>query len=292
MMSVGDDQRFASLERPTRGRDDVGSATGRHASCGITSAVLRHGIADLGSNTARLIVYTYEPGKWFRITDGIRETVRLGDLGVARTTIREFEDATADAVARAQSPALKARAAELIAAHPKATTFGDGGLDETHAAMQEEMRRFSEAEVLPHAHEWHLANDYIPLETIEKLAELGVFGVSMPEEFGGLGLGKEAMCIVSEELSRGYIGVGSLGTRSEIAGELIIANGTDEQKQNYLPKIASGEILPTAVFTEPAASSGAAARASSSARARTGEAAGRRPRAPAKARSPRSAWRR
>ena len=73
----------------------------------------------------------------------------------------------------------------------------------------------------------------------------------MPEEFGGLGLGKEAMCVVSEELSRGYIGVGSLGTRSEIAAELILGGGTDEQKQKYLPKIASGEMLPTAVFTEP-----------------------------------------
>jgi (2S)-methylsuccinyl-CoA dehydrogenase len=86
---------------------------------------------------------------------------------------------------------------------------------------------------------------------IAKLAELGVFGISLPEEFGGMGLGKEAMCVVSEELSRGYIGVGSLGTRSEIAGELILDNGTDEQKRKYLPKIASGEILPTAVFTEP-----------------------------------------
>ena len=66
-----------------------------------------------------------------------------------------------------------------------------------------------------------------------------------------MGLGKVAMCVVSEELSRGYIGVGSLGTRSEIAAELILVGGTDEQKQKYLPKIASGEILPTAVFTEP-----------------------------------------
>ena len=113
------------------------------------------------------------------------------------------------------------------------------------------MRRFSEAEVVPHAHEWHFANAYIPLEVITKVAELGVFGLTMPEEYGGLALGKEAMCIVSEELSRGYIGVGSLGTRSEIAGELILNNGTDEQKEKYLPGIASGEILPTAVFTEP-----------------------------------------
>ena len=59
------------------------------------------------------------------------------------------------------------------------------------------------------------------------------------------------MCVVSEELSRGYIGVGSLGTRSEIAAELILGGGTDDQKQKWLPKIASGEVLPTAVFTEP-----------------------------------------
>jgi (2S)-methylsuccinyl-CoA dehydrogenase len=113
------------------------------------------------------------------------------------------------------------------------------------------MRRFADVEVTPYAHQWHLANAYIPLDVIGKLGELGVFGTTLPEEFGGLGLGKEAMCVVSEELSRGYIGVGSLGTRSEIAGELILANGTDEQKRKYLPRIASGDLLPTAVFTEP-----------------------------------------
>jgi (2S)-methylsuccinyl-CoA dehydrogenase len=179
------------------------------------------------------------------------EIVRLGDLGVSRPEIRTYEDALHGVVEGWPLAAAKAALADLIAAQAGATTFGDSGLDEIHAAMHEEMRRFSEAEVRPYAHEWHLKNDYIPLETIAKLAELGVFGVSFPEEFGGMGLGKEAMCIVSEELSRGYIGVGSLGTRSEIAGELILANGTDEQKQKYLPKIAAGEILPTAVFTEP-----------------------------------------
>jgi (2S)-methylsuccinyl-CoA dehydrogenase len=104
---------------------------------------------------------------------------------------------------------------------------------------------------LPHAHGWHLANSYIPTDVIAKLGELGVFGLTIPEEFGGMGLGKEAMCVVSEELSRGYIGVGSLGTRSEIAAELILGSGTAEQKRYYLPRIASGELLPTAVFTEP-----------------------------------------
>ncbi|MEM7749527.1 MAG: acyl-CoA dehydrogenase family protein [Pseudomonadota bacterium] len=179
------------------------------------------------------------------------ETVRLGKLGVPRAAIREFEDATEGAVLASQDDAAKLRLATLIAERPGSTTFGESGLDDIHSAMQEEMNRFCEAEVLPHAHAWHLQNKYIPLETIAKLAELGVFGVSMPEDVGGLGLGKEAMCIVSEELSRGYIGVGSLGTRSEIAGELILANGTPEQKEKYLPRIASGEIIPTAVFTEP-----------------------------------------
>ena len=179
------------------------------------------------------------------------ETVRLNKLGVSREAIREFEDATESAVLASQDDAAKLRLATLISERPGSTTFGESGLDDIHAAMQEEMNRFCEAEVLPHAHEWHLQNNYIPLETIAKLAELGVFGVSLPEDVGGLGLGKEAMCIVSEELSRGYIGVGSLGTRSEIAGELILANGTPEQKEKYLPRIASGEIIPTAVFTEP-----------------------------------------
>jgi (2S)-methylsuccinyl-CoA dehydrogenase len=78
-----------------------------------------------------------------------------------------------------------------------------------------------------------------------------VFGLTIPENLGGLGLSKASMVVVSEELSRGYIGVGSLGTRSEIAAELILAGGTDDQKSHWLPKIASGEILPTAVFTEP-----------------------------------------
>jgi (2S)-methylsuccinyl-CoA dehydrogenase len=142
--------------------------------------------------------------------------------------------------------------AKLIALIGKTDgVVGDDGLDETLEAMRKEMRRFANEEVLPHAHGWHLANQYIPLEIIAHMAALGVFGLTIPEEYGGLGLGKESMCVVSDELSRGYIGVGSLGTRSEIAAELILGSGTEEQKKNWLPKIASGEVLPTAVFTEP-----------------------------------------
>jgi (2S)-methylsuccinyl-CoA dehydrogenase len=179
------------------------------------------------------------------------EIIRPEALGVPKADIRAFEDEVAPIVAAGSTQALKSRLADLISAQPNAANFGDPGLDETHQAIFDQMHTFSAEEVVPHAHEWHLSNAYIPLEVIQKVAEMGVFGLTMPEEFGGLALGKESMCIVSEELSRGYIGVGSLGTRAEIAGELILNNGTDEQKQKYLPGIASGEILPTAVFTEP-----------------------------------------
>ena len=179
------------------------------------------------------------------------ETVRLAALGVPRAEIRRFEEQVGELIDAGTDDDLKARLAELIAAQPAVTTFGDTGLDETLSQMREQMRRFAEAEVLPHAHQWHLDNAYIPQEILDKLSELGVFALTLPEAFGGLGLGKEAMCVVSEELSRGYIGVGSLGTRSEIAAELILGAGTEAQQKKYLPKIASGEILPTAVFTEP-----------------------------------------
>ena len=179
------------------------------------------------------------------------EIVRPADMGIAGEAVRRFEDETAGVRDAAGADRMKRRLAELIIADPQSTTFGDTGLDETHTAMREQMHRFAREEIEPHAHAWHLANAYIPHSIIEKLGELGVFGVSIPEAWGGLGLGKEAMCIVSEELSRGYIGVGSLGTRSEIAAELILANGTEAQKSQYLARIASGEILPTAVFTEP-----------------------------------------
>ena len=121
--------------------------------------------------------------------------------------------------------------------------------------IRDQVRRLAERAVTPFAQDWHRRDQLIPLPLIEELAGIGVFGLTIPEEYGGLGLGKTAMCVVSEELSRGYLGVGSLGTRSEIAGELIRLNGTKAQKARWLPAIASGKVLPTAVFTEPGAGS-------------------------------------
>ncbi len=130
--------------------------------------------------------------------------------------------------------------------------FANLGLnDETLEMIQDQFKKFTEEEILPHANEWHLKDDLIPDETLKKMAELGVFSIAIPENYGGLGMGKVAMCVVTEELSRGFLAAGSLGTRAEIAGELIRLGGTEEQKKKYLPGIASGELLTTAVFTEP-----------------------------------------
>ena len=180
------------------------------------------------------------------------EIVRLADFDVPVDAIKAaYTEKVVRLIKGGNTPTIRTRLVALMEAAEGAGSFGDVGLDETMEAFREEMRRFADSEVTPHAHEWHLKNEYIPLDIVNKMAEMGVFGLTIPEDFGGLGLGKESMCVVSEELSRAFIGVGSLGTRSEIAAELIICGGTEEQKAEWLPRIASGEILPTAVFTEP-----------------------------------------
>lgn len=178
------------------------------------------------------------------------EFVRPQDFGLDADLVATLRR-SAEAAIAGNDAESRARLAARIAAQDSAAMIGDAGLDDTMESIRDEIRKFGDAEVAPHAHEWHLANDYIPAEIIDGLSGLGVFGLTIPDEFGGMGLGKIAMCVVTEELSRAYIGVGSLGTRSEIAAELILCGGTQAQKEYYLPRIASGEILPTAVFTEP-----------------------------------------
>ncbi|MBY6048624.1 acyl-CoA dehydrogenase family protein [Vannielia litorea] len=178
------------------------------------------------------------------------EIVRPADLGLESTEAL-ITDAVRQLIARGNSQAARMRLVELMQERSAEITVGASGLDDELEMIREQFRRFSVDRVEPHAHEWHLKDELIPMEVIEELAEMGVFGLTIPENLGGLGLSKASMVVVSEELSRGYIGVGSLGTRSEIAAELILCGGTDEQKESWLPRIASGEILPTAVFTEP-----------------------------------------
>ncbi|MEP3247856.1 MAG: acyl-CoA dehydrogenase family protein [Sneathiella sp.] len=180
------------------------------------------------------------------------EIIRPADLGVEGDVVSAFRtDAVLRLTAEGYSPAVRMRIAELVAAGMDTGHFGDPCLDETYTMIRDQFRRFADEEVIPHAHEWHLKDELIPRAVVDQMSELGVFGLTVPEDYQGLGLGKMSMCVVSEELSRGYIGVGSLGTRSEIAAELILTGGTQAQKDKWLPKIASGEILPTAVFTEP-----------------------------------------
>jgi len=179
------------------------------------------------------------------------EIVRLADLGLnsAAVTAR-INPAVEHLIAFGNAAPRRARLVELIRQQQE-VTVGACGLEDTLDSIREEMRKFADDQVVPHAQQWHLRNNYIPLDIIAQMSELGVFSLTIPEDYGGMGLGKESMCVVSEELSRGYIGVGSLGTRSEIAAELILGSGTEAQKRKWLPKIASGEVLPTAVFTEP-----------------------------------------
>jgi (2S)-methylsuccinyl-CoA dehydrogenase len=180
------------------------------------------------------------------------EIVRLSDIKIPATVQQDYQSAAVmHLIANGNTQPARSRLVELMQEQAGNLIFGASGLDEELEMIREQFRRFSLEKVEPHAHEWHLKDELIPMEIIEELAELGVFGLTIPEELGGFGLTKASMAVVSEELSRGYIGVGSLGTRSEIAAELIICGGTDEQKENWLPKLASGEILPTAVFTEP-----------------------------------------
>ena len=172
------------------------------------------------------------------------DSVAAADALFANSAVRTL-------IEKGLTPASMSAAAAFLPDSLARATVENTGEDETMTMIREQFRRYADDKIVPHAHEWHLKNEYIPMDVVSEMADLGVFGLTIPEAYGGLGMGKTAMCVVSEELSRGYIGTGSLGTRSEIAAELILIGGTEAQKEKYLPVIASGEILPTAVFTEP-----------------------------------------
>ena len=178
------------------------------------------------------------------------EIIRLSDLGIGDAEAAK-SDAIRVLIENGNTPAAHAKLVSIMVDRGAAPSMGALGLDEDYDMIRDQFRRFADDKVIPHAHEWHLKDELIPMDLIAEMGELGVFGLTIPEEYGGFGMSKTAMCVVSEELSRGYIGVGSLGTRSEIAAELILCGGTEDQKQEWLPKLATAEILPTAVFTEP-----------------------------------------
>ncbi|TIL20162.1 MAG: acyl-CoA dehydrogenase [Mesorhizobium sp.] len=177
------------------------------------------------------------------------EILRPAELGATAEALALLrEPSVVSFMVRGNSPTHREELVSLAAQGDAVSEkLGDEDLD----MIRFEMRRFADERILPNAHGWHLRDELVPAEIVAEMAQLGVFGICIDPAFGGLGLGKLAMCVVTEELSRAWIATGSLGTRSEIAGELIAAAGTPEQKQRWLSRIASGEILPTAVFTEP-----------------------------------------
>ena len=178
------------------------------------------------------------------------EMVRPSDIGLPPELAIGL--LTSSVPARLSDPAALNASRQTLAAAAIDGRFGDVGIeDDTISAIRDQFLRYAATEIAPHAQGWHLRDELIPMPVVKQLAEMGVFGLTVREEDGGSGLGKIAMCVVSEALSGGYIGVGSLGTRAEIAAELIGIAGTAEQKARWLPAIASGSILPTAVFTEP-----------------------------------------
>ena len=172
------------------------------------------------------------------------ERVTLEAMGASADAIEAFR-----AAAAACPP--KAETAKAITEQLKNRQFGDYGDDETLAMVRDQFHRFSEEKIVPQCHEWHLKDALIPIEIIDEMGRLGVFGVTVPERYGGLAMDKTTMCVITEELSRGLLTVGSLSTRADIACELILTGGSEEQKQKWLPKLASGETLACAVFTEP-----------------------------------------
>ena len=184
------------------------------------------------------------------------EFARLKDMDLPATVLTDFLIPEVEMLSKfGNTQSARQYLVKLMQDGIGVSTFGFSGLDEELEMVREQFRRFSNDKVDPYAHSWHLKDELIPLEIITEMADLGVFGLTIPEEYGGLGLSKAAMCVVSEELSRGYIGVGSLATRSEIAAELILCGGTEDQKQKWLPKLADASVLPTAVFTEPSTGS-------------------------------------
>ena len=205
------------------------------------------GFSEAEALPAQLLAYEYLSQMAGGLPMNQGEIFRPGDLGVSAARLGPV---IAQLRAGA-SQVVKARIVELLDRARGQAALERSGLDETLETVRDQFHAFTTEKITPFAQGWHLRDELIPLELYGELANLGVFGLTAPEAYGGSELGKVAMCVVSEALSRGWIGAGSLGTRSEIAAELILANGTDDQKQRFLPAICSGDIIPTAVFTEP-----------------------------------------
>jgi (2S)-methylsuccinyl-CoA dehydrogenase len=171
----------------------------------------------------------------------IAATLGLGQL--------RYDDAAASEIAAGLAPA----AVEAIGTAAIASgTPPAWPLDEMLGEVRSNVRAFAEREVAPHAERIHHHDELVPERVIAEMAKLGYFGLSIPEAYGGHDLGNLAMVITTEELSKASLAAaGSLITRPEILAKALLAGGTEEQKQHWLPKLAAGEVMAAISVTEP-----------------------------------------
>jgi (2S)-methylsuccinyl-CoA dehydrogenase len=174
-----------------------------------------------------------------------------------RSQVEAAGPAVRDALSRAGHESL-VRANGLAVAEAAGRT--QWPLDSTVAEVRASVRQFAEREIAPHAEHIHRHDELIPEQFISAMAELGYFGLSIPESYGGHELGNLAMVLTTEELSRASLAAaGSLITRPEILAKALLAGGTEEQKKTWLPRIAAGEIMVGISVTEPNVGSDVAA---------------------------------
>ncbi len=176
---------------------------------------------------------------------GAADDLGIGDAAVERC----FPVNVRTALRRTTSEALLR---ELGANAAATRGANDWALDETHEQVRDQVRQFASEEIAPHAEHIHRSDETIPESFIEKMAELGFFGLSIPEAYGGVEMGNLAMILTTEELSRASLAAaGSLITRPEILTKALMGGGTEAQKKFWLPKLASGEVMAGISVTEP-----------------------------------------
>ncbi|MBW2716078.1 MAG: acyl-CoA/acyl-ACP dehydrogenase, partial [Deltaproteobacteria bacterium] len=180
----------------------------------------------------------------------VRLAPAVDDLGIGEEALDRAFPAEVRALLRrvGHESVYRAIGREIIETRGR----NDLPLDEMSEQIRESVREFAEAEVAPHAEHLHRDDALVPEEWITKMGELGYFGMGIPEQYGGSEMGNLAMILTTEELSRvSLAGAGSLITRPEILTKALLGGGTDEQKQHWLPRIASGEIMVGIAVTEP-----------------------------------------
>jgi (2S)-methylsuccinyl-CoA dehydrogenase len=177
---------------------------------------------------------------------------RPGAWGLTRAGVDAVFAPTASFVEQA----LSSESWLALAAMVRAEGTGPNGLDGEREMVRREFRKFADAEVVPRAEHVHRNDDLVPREIVDAVAAMGCFGLSIPERFGGIQPDDSpdniGMCVVTEELSRGSLGVaGSLITRPEILSKALLMGGTEAQKGHWLPRMASGEVMCAVAVTEP-----------------------------------------